>query len=88
MQYLTDHPCCAMCAEEGYTRAATELDHVVPHKGDKALFWSLENLQGLCRYHHRVIKARMERGDPRRGCGIDGTPLDPDHPWNDGEGGV
>ena len=81
-QWLTDHPLCVFCTEEGYVKAATELDHIEPHKGSPELFWSLENLQGLCRYHHRVVKARMERGDPRRGCKADGTPLDPDHPWN------
>lgn len=86
--YLTDNPLCAMCQADGFPRSATELDHIEPHKGNRELFWSLDNLQGLCRYHHRVIKARMERGDPRRGTSADGLPLDPEHPWNTGEGGV
>lgn len=73
-----------MCHADGFTKAAVEVDHIEPHKGSAALFWDIENWQGLCRYHHRVIKARMERGDPRRGVGTDGLPLDPEHPWNEG----
>ncbi len=72
-----------MCQDEGFPRPATEVDHIEQHKGNAELFWSLDNLQALCSYHHRTVKARMERGDPRRGCNPDGMPLDPEHPWNE-----
>lgn len=37
------------CHEEGRTTAATQTDHVVPHKGDLGLFWDSQgNWQSLC----------------------------------------
>jgi len=27
---------------------ATQTDHVVPHRGDRALFWNVANWQSLC----------------------------------------
>lgn len=34
------------------TRLATECDHIVPHKGNWALFMDRANLQGLCKECH------------------------------------
>jgi 5-methylcytosine-specific restriction protein A len=42
--FLVRHPFCNHCA----IRPATELDHIVPHKGDSNLFWRQSNWQGLC----------------------------------------
>lgn len=40
---------------------ATEVvDHVVPHRGDHDLFWDEDNWQASCRWHHDVVKARLE----------------------------
>ena len=47
--YLAEHPCCAMCAQRGVVAAATVVDHVVPHRGDMALFWRRSNWQPLCK---------------------------------------
>lgn len=74
-QYLVEHPLCRMCAEEGHDTMAQELDHVEQHHGDPVKFWDVSNWQGLCRLHHRSIKASMERGGKRQGCDIDGTPF-------------
>lgn len=41
--YLRAHPICAVCGV-----AATEVDHVVPHHGDRVIFWRADNLQSLC----------------------------------------
>ena len=40
---------------------ATEVtDHVIPHKGDQALFWDHDNWQPACGWHHDVVKQRLE----------------------------
>src|SRR5690349_14617809 len=31
---------------------ATAVDHIIPHRGDWALFLKLENTQSLCAHHH------------------------------------
>jgi 5-methylcytosine-specific restriction endonuclease McrA len=36
------------------------VDHIIPHKGDKALFWDEKNWQPLCKYCHDSIKAKEE----------------------------
>ena len=51
-QVLQQYPLCPMCASAGVVCLSTEVDHIVPHKGDLRLFWKSENLQGLCHRHH------------------------------------
>ncbi len=51
-RYLQQHPLCVMCAEEGKITPATVVDHIIPHRGDRKLFWDPENWQPLCREHH------------------------------------
>jgi 5-methylcytosine-specific restriction enzyme A len=46
---LRSHPLCVMCAAKGITRLAEVTDHIVPHRGDKKLFWDPKNHQSLCR---------------------------------------
>lgn len=57
--------------------AATEVDHVRPHRGDPDLFWDADNLQSLCKPCHsrktvaedgglgHPITPRATRGEPR-----------------------
>lgn len=52
LSFLADHPLCVECRGRGLVVAATEVDHVTPHKGDPALFWNSGNLQGLCHTCH------------------------------------
>ncbi|MDW9841142.1 HNH endonuclease [Sinorhizobium meliloti WSM1022] len=60
-EYLTLHPHCRECARHGVTRLATVVDHVIPHRGDKRLFWHRANWQPLCARCHNSIKQRQER---------------------------
>jgi len=78
--FLDTHPLCAMCKQEGRIKVADELDHIEKHNGNPELFWNWDNLQGLCRYHHRSVKARIERSG-EYGCDTDGLPNDPRHHW-------
>lgn len=80
--YLSQHPLCVMCTDEGRVDAATEVDHIKKHNGDPVLFWDENNWQGLCAFHHRSVKAQIERSGKVRGSRVNGTPIDPNHPWN------
>jgi len=33
---------------EGIIKPATDVDHVIPHRGNRSLFWDEENWQALC----------------------------------------
>ncbi|MCV6576280.1 MAG: HNH endonuclease [Cohaesibacter sp.] len=59
-QRLANDPLCVMCLAEGRTTAANVVDHVVPHKGNRELFFSYSNTQSLCETHHNKDKQRME----------------------------
>jgi 5-methylcytosine-specific restriction protein A len=41
-------------------------DHIVPHRGDPALFWDPANLQTLCKPCHDGLKQAEERRGPPR----------------------
>ena len=62
-RYLAAHPLCVQCAAEGKYTRATVVDHIVPHRGDRTLFWSEANWQALCKHHHDV-KTRNEDHNP------------------------
>lgn len=51
---------CRMCGRvEGQTSQLVA-DHIVPHRGDAALFWDAGNLQCLCKACHDGAKQRDE----------------------------
>ena len=81
-EHLAHEPLCVMCRKLGRTVPATEVDHIIPiSKGGE---WFYDNLQSLCESHHSQKTRRDEGKTVRMGAGIDGTPLDPAHPWNAG----
>lgn len=47
ISYLMNNPVCAICG-----KPATEIDHIIPHKGDYELFWNVDNWQPLCHSCH------------------------------------
>lgn len=50
-------------------------DHVIPHRGDPALFWDEGNVQTLCKPCHDKVKQREERlGRSIDGIGHNGGP--------------
>lgn len=65
--YLAKHPLCVTCETEGMVTAATVVDHIVPHRGDMAIFWDSSNWQGLCVTHHSSDKQRAESRDAGMG---------------------
>ena len=48
--------------EEGRLVIATDVDHVIPHRGDERLMWDEKNWQGLCARHHGIKTAREDGG--------------------------
>jgi len=60
-EFLWRRQWCVGCMAIGVRRRATTVDHVVPHKGDRALFWDSTNWQACCEWHHNSVKAELER---------------------------
>lgn len=60
-RFLRRNPLCAECRRNGRDRAATVVDHIVPHKGDRLLMRDVGNMQSLCDGCHNAKSAR-ERG--------------------------
>lgn len=62
-RFLSQHPFCVAKEDDGTAcRAlATDVDHVVPHRGDRRLFRDWGNLQSMCARHHGK-KTRAEGG--------------------------
>lgn len=63
--FLSD-PANVICAVDGCRKLATQVDHIIPHRGDHEIFWREGNLQALCAFHHGQKTAR-EKMSRRRG---------------------
>lgn len=59
---LALHPTCQGCSSVGVVKVAEEVDHIVPHRGDRSLFFSGINLQSLCKSCHSRKTAREVAG--------------------------
>lgn len=58
--WLLDHPFCECGAP------ATLVDHIVPHRGDVAIFWRQGNHQSLCAPCHNSRKRRAENAEAKQ----------------------
>ena len=81
---LMREPLCRYCKALGRITASSICDHIEPHRGDVAKFWS-GPFQALCKTCHDGTKQQLEKGGRLRGCNPDGWPIDPNHHWQ-GEG--
>jgi 5-methylcytosine-specific restriction protein A len=63
-QVLEEEPLCQCTEHKGRddAPASTIVDHIIPHKGDRALFLSRANLQGLAKRCHDRKTAREDGG--------------------------
>jgi 5-methylcytosine-specific restriction enzyme A len=57
---VRDHFTCRRCFRLEGNTALLVADHIVPHRGDHALFWDDDNLQTLCKPCHDSAKQREE----------------------------
>lgn len=62
-QVLAAFPFCASCMADGRRTSATEVDHVIPHRGDWMLFTDRDNLQPLCKSCHSAKTMAEVQGD-------------------------
>ena len=62
-RFLKVNPLCKQCQEKGLLVTAEVVDHSVPHRGDRQLFWDEENWQPLCKKCHDR-KTRLEDQRP------------------------
>ncbi|WP_405131887.1 HNH endonuclease signature motif containing protein [Paenibacillus sp. FSL H8-0317] len=60
--YLVRNPICVECASDGKVTGATVVDHEIPHKGDRAIFWDTTRWRALCKTHHDSKTAREDGG--------------------------
>ena len=60
--YLAKHPLCVRCGNEDVLTAASVVDHIKPHRGDKDLFWDSSNWQSLCKRCHDIKTATEDGG--------------------------
>jgi 5-methylcytosine-specific restriction protein A len=60
--WLAKHPLCVQCHARGLVVEATDVDHIVPHKGDMTVFWDRSNWQSLCASCHSAKTAREDGG--------------------------
>jgi 5-methylcytosine-specific restriction protein A len=72
---LMKEPLCCYCRQQGYVTSATVVDHIQPHRGDRALFMDPKNLQSLCETHHNSAKQKEEIRGESIAIGKDGWPI-------------
>ena len=60
--FLAKHQLCVACLADGLVVASTDVDHIIPHKGDKDLFWTRSNWQALCHPCHSRKTATEDGG--------------------------
>jgi 5-methylcytosine-specific restriction enzyme A len=65
-RYVKEHPLCIYCLKQDKLTPTQEVDHIVPHLGDKDLFWDEHNLQPLCKPCHSAKTAREDGGFANR----------------------
>lgn len=58
--FLRSHPLCVAHEANGLVVPAGLVDHIIPHKGDMALFWDPTNWQALSIDAHERIKKVLE----------------------------
>jgi 5-methylcytosine-specific restriction protein A len=60
--YLAKHPLCECneCKTMGRLLPATVVDHIIPHKGNKGLFWDQANWQAMSKKCHDRKTARED----------------------------
>lgn len=51
-RFLKANPLCVECLKVDRLVEATVVDHIIPHRGDKKLFWDESNWQALCKSCH------------------------------------
>jgi 5-methylcytosine-specific restriction endonuclease McrA len=79
--YRCQHKGCGVFLRKGRSGDnAAVVHHIKPHKGDPELFFSIDNLQSVCKRHHDSDLQSAEARGYDTEVGPDGWPIDPEHP--------
>lgn len=68
--FIANNPFCVICKNEGVIYKADVVDHIIPHKGNKELFWDRDNWQPLCYRHHSIKTATEDGGFGHKARGL------------------
>lgn len=60
--HLAQYPLCVHCEEQAGVTLATDVDHIIPHRGNYDLFWDRNNWQSLCKSCHSRKTATEDGG--------------------------
>ena len=61
-RFIAQHPHCEECLKHGKITLATDVDHIIPHRGDPKLLYDEGNLQSLCKSCHSRKTAKENGG--------------------------
>lgn len=61
-RFILQHPYCQECLKQGKLTEATDVDHIVPHRGCAKLLFDEANLQALCHECHSRKTAKEDGG--------------------------
>jgi 5-methylcytosine-specific restriction enzyme A len=81
---LQENALCELCFKQQRLVIAEAVDHIVSINAGGDPFPALDQLMSLCTpCHNRKTRIVEQQGQPLidKGFGIDGMPLDPNHPW-------
>ena len=68
-RYLEAHPLCVEYMKEGKYVKATDVDYIIPHRGDRKLFRDENKWQALCHSHHSIkTRNKNQNALPSEGC--------------------
>lgn len=74
---------CVVCQRDVHHKGQSRVDHIVSRRQRPDLSLVLSNVRTLCPSCDN--KRHAEKGGSAvHGVALDGTPLDPSHPWNQG----
>ncbi len=59
---IREEPLCRECKTNGRVEPTTEVDHIIPHRGNEQLRLDRKNCQGLCTPCHSAKTARENGG--------------------------
>lgn len=82
---LSESPLCETCERRGRKVEAQHVDHIVAIAAGGPAFPVMDGLRALCASCHSIKTNALDRAGGKgvaiKGCGVDGLPLDPDHPF-------
>lgn len=83
---LARDPLCQACEALGHGTPAHAVDHIKAIRNGGPAFPTIDRLLSLCQTHHtqKTAADMLDQGEAwtLRGCNPDGSPRDPDDPWN------